>query len=83
MQTGSGTSPRERSLAVNKAEKSYGDAEFGVCPAAFQSFFGLVFPHYVPFLHCRKGNKYILCVIHWMLEVCDLIFEFYFIGGYS
>jgi hypothetical protein len=24
-----------------------------------------------------------LCVIHWMLEVCDLIFEFYFIGGYS
>ena len=43
-------------VAVNKDKKNWrseahfdirhGDAEFGVCPAGFQSCFGPVFPHY-------------------------------------
>ncbi|EGW14515.1 hypothetical protein I79_024846 [Cricetulus griseus] len=40
------------------------DAEFGVCPAGFQSFFSLVFPHYAPF-PVFGMKMYILC--HHML----------------
>ena len=46
---------RETHVAVNKAERSWGsedirhgDADFGVCPAGFQSCFGPVFPHSAP-----------------------------------
>jgi hypothetical protein len=50
---------REKCVAVNNAEKSWGseedsdikhgDAEFGVFPAGFPSCFGPVFPHQVLF----------------------------------
>jgi hypothetical protein len=38
----------------------YGDPEFGVCPAVFQSCFGLVFSHSALFWN----DNYILC--HYM-----------------
>ena len=47
--------------------------------ASFQSCFGPVFPHYVPLPSFWNGNIYILC--YYMLEVCDLLFDFDFMGG--
>ena len=78
---------RKKGVAVNKAERGageyfdikYGDAECGVFPIEFLSCFGLVFPHYAPFLPFGIV-MHVLC--HCMLEVYDL-FYFYFIGGYS
>ena len=65
---GSGTSPREKCVAVNKAERSWrseehfeirhGDAELVVYLASFWSCFGPVFPHYVPFSPFCDGNVY-------------------------
>lgn len=57
-----------------------GDAEFGVCLAGLQSCFGRVFPHDAPFLPLGL-QMYSLC--HCMLEICDLLFDFDFTGGYS
>ena len=52
----------------NKAEMSWRseehfdikhrDTEFGVCPAGFQSCFGPIFPHYLPFPSFWKSNVY-------------------------
>ena len=36
----------------------HGDAQFGVCPAGFQSYFGPVFPYYVPFPPFWDNNVY-------------------------
>lgn len=36
----------------------HGVTEFGVCPAWFQSCFGLVFPHYNPIIVFWNGNLY-------------------------
>ncbi|XP_027261175.1 ankyrin repeat domain-containing protein 18A isoform X3 [Cricetulus griseus] len=56
LQTGCGTSPRDKCVVVNKAERSWRleellnrDTEFRVCPAGFRSCFGPIFSHYVPF----------------------------------
>ena len=43
-------------------------------PTVFQSCFGPVFPHYIPFPMFWKG----MCG-----EVCDLFYDFDFTGGYS
>ena len=71
---GCGTSLRERDVEINKAEGTwrpeehfdirYGDAEFGVCPASFQSCFALAFPGSVSFPPFWNGNVYSvpLCV---------------------
>ena len=66
--TGSGTSPREKCVAVSKAERSWrseerfdirhGDAEFGVRQTSFQSCFGLVFPNYLAFSPFLNGDVY-------------------------
>ena len=81
---------RKKYVAVNKAERSWRseesfdirheDAEVGVCSAGFS--FGLVqyFLTVLPSLHLRMVI-YILC--YYMLEVCDLHFDFNFIGDYS
>ena len=73
--TGSGTSPREKCVAVSKAERSWRseerfdisheDAEFRVCPAGFQSCFGPVFPLRAPF-----------AVLHWKCVICFSDFDF-------
>jgi hypothetical protein len=63
---GSGTSSKERSVLQSAKMKGardlksllisdawkwrHGDAEFGVCPAGFQSCFGPILPHCVPCL---------------------------------
>jgi hypothetical protein len=57
----------EKSVAVNKAEGSWGseehfdithgEEEFGVCPAVFVCF-GIVFPHCAPFSPLWNGNVY-------------------------
>jgi hypothetical protein len=54
---------RKKCVPVNKDERSwrseehfdisYGDAEFGVCPAGFQSSFGPAFPHYALFWNSK------------------------------
>ena len=76
---------QEKYVTVNKTERSWrpeehfdirhgDDAEFGVCPAGFQSYFGPVLPHYAPLWN---GNFLCQC----MLEVGD--FHFVFTGDYS
>jgi hypothetical protein len=55
-------------------ESRHGDAEFEVCPAGFwsclvQDFFTIMF---------WNGNVYPV-----MFKVCDLLFDFDFIGDYS
>ena len=77
---------RKKCAAVSKAELSWrseehldirhGDAEFGVCPAGFQSCFVPVFPHCAP-LATFWNVMYVLC--HYMLGVCDLLFLFLFL----
>ena len=59
---------RKKCAAVSNAGRSWrseehfdirrGDAEFGVCPAGFQSCFGPVFPHYAPFPTFWNDNVY-------------------------
>ena len=76
---------RKKSVVVHRAEQSWrpeehfdtrhGDAEFGFCPAGFWSCFGPVFSRFVPLLSFGMV-MYILC--HYMLEVCDLLFDFDF-----
>jgi len=48
------------------------------CPSGFWSCFGLLLPHYAPFLSFWTNNVYnnVLC----MLEVCDLLPYFYSLG---
>ena len=65
---------RERDVEINKAEGTWrpeehfdirhGDAEFGVCPASFQSCFALAFLGSVSFPPFWNGNVYSvpLCV---------------------
>ena len=74
---------RKKFVAVNTNERSWrseesfvithGDAELRVCPASFWPYFGPVFPHLF-----WNGN---LCPV--MLDVCELLFYFDFIGDYS
>lgn len=77
---------RETQITINNAGRSWsseecfdirhGDAEFGVFPAGF---FGLALVCYflamLPSLHFRMV-MYILILCHFMLEACDLIFDF-------
>lgn len=78
---------RHKCVAVNIAERSWrseehfdirlGKAEFRVCPAGFWSYFSPVFLHYAPFFPFEM-MMYILC--QYMLELCDLLFYFDFMG---
>lgn len=64
---GSGKSPREKCVVVNKVGKScssvecfditLGCAEFGGFPVGFQSCFCPLFPHYGPFFSIWNDNK--------------------------
>lgn len=82
--TGSGTSPRERSVLLSTKLKGVGalkstlesvvETEFGVCPACFKACFGPVFSMF-PFLPYGTA-VYILW--HSMLEISDLVFYFDF-----
>jgi hypothetical protein len=71
---------RGGSVAVSKAERSWrsaecidirhGDAESGVCLAGFQ----FVLVQY--FLTMMPSGMVIYILCHYMVEVCDLFFEF-------
>ena len=79
---------RKKCVAVNKHERSWsseehviirhGDAEFGVSSAGLWPCLGSVFPNFGSVLPFWNGNVYLV-----MLEVCDLLFDFDFIGNYS
>ena len=66
--TGSGTSPRERSVLQSTKLKGVGDLkrvltsdmemQSLVSPDGFQSCFGPVFPHYAPFPMFWNGDVY-------------------------
>lgn len=89
--TVNGTSSREKSVEVNKDEKSWrseecfairhgGDAQFRVCPAYFQSCFGSVFAHYAPSTTFWNGNVYPVSLY---VIVCYVCFDFVFTEDYS
>ena len=69
MLTGSGTSPRERSVLQSLRVKALSDLVF--CLALFQYFFTMLLSLYF------GKVMYILC--HDMLEVCDYFFHFEFL----
>ena len=81
---------RKKCVGGNKAKRSWRseesfdirheDAEFGVCPAGFQLYLNQYFLTMSPSL-CFGMVMSILC--HCMLEVCDMLFDFDFIGYYS
>lgn len=63
----SGTHRREMYVAVGKAGREkpsnpfntvFGAIEFGIFPAGFPSYFGLVFPHYASTTPFWNGNIY-------------------------
>lgn len=83
-------SKRKNCVSVNKAERSWrpedwfgirrGDAEFGVCPAGFWSYFGPVFPQYATFPLFWNSNVYL--VLLYVENICSA-FPFDFTGDYG
>ena len=58
----------------------HGEAQCEVCTAGFQSCITPVFSHCVPFPTFQNGNVY---PVGSTLEICDVLFDFDFIGDYS
>lgn len=85
-----GQGKREKRVTVSNTEGSWKfkkyfdikhrDVDFGICPSGFLSCFCLTFPHLLLFLPFEMV-MHIPC--HYILQVYDLIFNFYFIGDYS
>lgn len=89
LQTGSETRPREKSIAVNKAERVWRSKERLTPDVEMQNLefvllvLSLALVQYFFFLMFPVSQKYIYFLCHSMLEVWDVLFDFDFAGCHS
>lgn len=78
---GSVTSSKiKRFVTVNLFDIRHKDTEFGVCPDRFGLALVQYFHTMFPFLNSGKVTS---ILYHYMMEICNLLFNFDFLHGYE